>query len=403
MGAPAPALAQRRSDERGECHVSISLPSPVARPVLAVGTDLKNTVCWARGNMAELCAHHGSLQEPASLRRFHATVRQILESESALSEHPVICAYDLHPGFASAKVVQTLGLPTVGVQHHFAHGVACAMDAGVKLPVIAIVCDGAGWGSDGAIWGGEVLLCRATEFERVAHLDYFPLPGGDAAARHPWRSALAVSHTAGLSGAAHGLLARHGAISNRDVRVVEQQIDAEINTRPTSSLGRLFDAVSCLLGLSCHNAFEGEAAIKLTMAALDLPKQDQSAMEPYPFEVHRAENGAISLRWKPMLAALMLDVLSGVPVYGCAYRFHQTVAALFAEAATRAARERGLNTVALSGGCFLNSLLTRLVKEHLLSSGMTSVVHDRVSCGDAGLSLGQAVIASAVASAEVGA
>ena len=401
MGASAPVLAQRQSDDRGECHVSISLPSPVARPVLALGTDLKNTVCWARGNKAELRTHHGSLQEPATLRRFHSTVRQILESDSALSGQPIVCAHDLHPGFASTKVAQALGLPTVGVLHHFAHGVACVMDAGVKLPVIAMVCDGAGWGTDGAIWGGEVLLCRDAAFERVAHLDYFPLPGGDAAARHPWRSALAVGYAAGAMGPARELLIRHWAIASGDVRLVEQQIDTKINTPPTSSLGRLFDAVSCLLGLSCHNAFEGEAAIKLTATALDLPEQNRSAMEPYPFEFRHAENGASSLRWQQMLAALMLDVDSDVPVSVCAYRFHQTVAALFAEAAIRAARNHGVSTIALSGGCFLNSLLTHLVKERLLSSGMTVVVHDRVSCGDAGLSLGQAVIAAAVASAEV--
>jgi hydrogenase maturation protein HypF len=365
----------------------VSVTPPFLHPVLAVGAELKNTVCAGRGTEALVSESHGDLADPSAYRRFTESVKR---SAAHFDGRDYVVAHDLHPSLLSTQFARRQPQPTTPIQHHHAHGVSCAVDAGVPLPVIAVVCDGMGYGTDGAAWGGEVLLCRVDSFERLAHLDYFALPGGDAAARYTWRPAMSLLrstfpdewqsvHVPGLE-----------SVDTVARKAVARQLEVGLNAPNTSSLGRLFDAVAFLSGVCAANTYEGQAAIELQAAAAGVTGGS------YAFSLLN-DGETVRIDWRPMIREIVHDVGGGARAAMVSARFHETIAAMFAIAVTQAVRRTGLTRVVLSGGCFLNKLLRARLAGCLEESGLTVGCHRRLSPGDAGLSLGQAVIASAIA------
>ena len=363
--------------------------------VLAVGGELKSTVCLLNGNEAVLSEHLGDLTQPETFRHYMHAVERL---EQLCGFQPDLVACDMHPRYLTTEYARRLGRPLAPVQHHHAHIASVMAEWGAAGPVVGLACDGTGYGTDGAVWGCEVLVCQRGEFERVGHLEYFPLVGGDRAAIETWRPAAALVR------AAYGekwrevwsairLLRPAGAPAatpnDDELRVFEQQIVRAVNAPPTSSLGRVFDAVSFLLGLCDENRHEAEAAMALEAAA----GERTASVTPLPYHVTTAGD-AVQLSLVPTVRAIVEARLAQKDAPALAARFHETVARMLCDAARAVCAARGLAKVALSGGCFANRwLLTRLI-EALESSGLRVLYNRHVPAGDGGVALGQAFVAS---------
>ena len=342
--------------------------------VLAVGAFLKNAVCVLRGGQAWLSVALGDLDSPEACRAFERTVGDVLHAAGAT---PVVIVHDLHPNFHSTRYAQTLAaerrIPALAAQHHHAHAAAVAAEQGLDGAFLALTLDGFGLGRDGGAWGGELLVVEGAGFARLGHLAPLAQPGGDVAARQPWRMAASVLHRQG----------RGAEIASRfaDQPHAERlalMLDRGLNCPPTSSAGRLFDAACGLVGLHPVASHEGQAP----MALERLATAPCAVGNGFTLD---AETGVLD--FLPLLAHL--DRLSPPEA---ANRFHGTLALGLAEWAAWAREKTGLARVALSGGCFLNRVLTRELEKALLARGLTPLPHRVVSPGDAGLSLGQAWI-----------
>ncbi len=372
----------RRS--RGDAPYPIRLVWHSERHILAVGAEMKNTLCLLRGQDAFLSQHIGEVDSLEALGYF----REALDHLGAIFKvTPQVIAHDLHPTYLTTRLARDLaierGLPLVAVQHHHAHIAACLAEHGRSGPVIGVALDGTGYGADGAIWGGEVLIASVERYERAAHLEYLPLPGGEAAIRRPYR--LAWGYLLATQGDIPDLPTL-AAFPTEERHIVARQVERGVNAPLTSSCGRLFDAVSALVGLCPLTTFEAQAAIALELAAR------RAAIErvaPYPFTLE--DDG--TLRVGDMLAAIVREVRSGRAVAEIAAAFHVTLAQMIVSAAQRVRTRTGLGTVVLSGGSFQNRLLLRLAREGLRAAGFEVLTHRQVPTNDGGLSLGQAVIA----------
>ncbi|MGL9622916.1 carbamoyltransferase HypF [Bradyrhizobium sp. U531] len=352
------------------------VPEPVrlARsvpPILAVGGALKSTVTVTRGNEAFVSQHIGDLDTAEGVRFFEETVEHLL---STLDVEPVVVAHDLHPNMVSTRFAEASRRPLISVQHHHAHAASVMAEHGVAGPVLALVLDGFGQGSDGGNWGGELLLCESVQFRRLGHLAPMKLPGGDRAAREPWRMAASVLHG----------FRRGDAIATRFARQPQAAGLCAMLEQPgvpvTTSAGRLFDAAAALLGLCPVQSYEGEAAMKLE-ARVRTPRIMSDGW--------MVEHGVLSLF--PLLARLAAEGLD--PVAG-AELFHGTLAAACVDWIGRAAREIGITTVALSGGCFLNAILSSGIERGCIAAGLSPLLPRQLPPNDGGLSLGQAWIAA---------
>ena len=325
---------------------------------------------------------------------------------------PQIIAYDMHPEYLATKYakspISNLQSP-ISIQHHHAHIASCLADNNWSPddgPIIGVAWDGTGYGSDGHIWGGEFLVADYRGFRRAAHLEYLPIPGGEAAIRNPYR--LAIGYLYALTGGppsippnfgGEGLPSPRvgggagggGCAGEEELRIIKQQIDQGINCPQTSAGGRLFDAVSALLGIRERITYEAQAAVELEMAA-QIPNPKSQISNGYPFGVEEGEDGMV-IRLRPLFEALLANRRGGVAVGKMAYRFHVTVAEMMRVVCERIAGETGLRTVALSGGCFQNRLLLALVVPRLQEVDLRVLLHRQVPCNDGGISLGQAVIA----------
>ena len=366
----------------------IRVQPAAAVPILATGGELKSAVCLLRGNEAVLSEDFGQLSDPAAYRRF---VRGIERLERALGVRPEVVACDLHPDYAATRYARNLPMRFTAVQHHHAHIVSCMAENQITGQVIGVACDGTGYGTDGTIWGCEVLVGDEAEFQRAGHLRTFPLPGGDAAAIETWRPA------AGLLTATFG--DDWPPCAQAAMRRVEPEALALVRARlassaarivRTSSLGRLFDAAACLLGLCDRNRSEAEAPMALEAAASTCAR-----VEPLPWRLEEGSDGAAAADFRPMIWALVEAVGAGRPAGELARAFHETVALMLAACVDRAAQRSGLNRAVLSGGCFANRLLLDRLQYLLRSGGRVVYVHRLVSAGDAGIALGQAVAAAA--------
>jgi hydrogenase maturation protein HypF len=348
----------RRS--RGFAPAAIPLPISSPRPLVAVGGELKSTFCVLRGDEAFLSPHLGDLDSEAAYVAFRTDLELYLEM---LSVRPELIAHDLHPEYLATKWAEEQGLELVGVQHHHAHAAACLAEHGETGPALALVFDGTGFGTDGTLWGAEILRCDLAGFERLATLDPVPLPGGEAAIREPWRTASVHLERAGRP------------VPFERWPLVRQSL--AVNAPLSSGMGRLFDAVAAVLGVREEVAYEGQAAIELEQLAGDTPA------EPYDW---RFGEGAA------LVGAVADDLASGRPRAEIAAAFHEAVAAGAAVACAEASEPA---TVALSGGTFQNLRLLASTRGRLEAAGFRVLGHRLVPPNDGGLSYGQAAVAAA--------
>ncbi|MEA2305198.1 MAG: hydrogenase maturation protein HypF [Solirubrobacteraceae bacterium] len=374
-------MALRRS--RGLVPESLRLPARARRPVLACGAELKSTFCLAKGDRAWIGHHIGDLRNAATLAAYGEGIAHF---ERLFDVHPEVVAHDLHPDYlATAHALERDGVELVGVQHHHAHLAACLAEHGRDPDELAVgaIYDGAGLGSDGTVWGGEILTGDLRGFTRSGALLAVRLPGGDRAAREPWRMACAwLVATSGPEPEIPRALA--GRVDGEAWRAIARMADTGFAAPVTTSMGRLFDAAAALCGLRTHATYEGQAAIELEAAA------DPSARGAYPIAVH---DGVLDAR--PAILALTADVRAGVPVAVVATRFHRAVAGATAQACAAAASAAGTEIVVLSGGVFQNRLLLDDAARRLEQLGLRVLVPERVPPNDGGISYGQAAVAAA--------
>jgi len=369
---------------RSRGFVPRGLRLPRAQPVvLAVGGELKNTVCLTRDDHAYLSQHVGDLQNPEVFQAFLGTIEHL---QDLLELNPQIVAHDLHPDYASSRYAEERsGVRRVAVQHHHAHLASCLAENQVATEAIGVIFDGTGYGADGRIWGGEFLVGDLAGYRRVGHFDYLPMPGGDAAAREPYRMALSALYRAyGKDLPQLPLLA---SIPRRELRLLLQMIEKGINSPLTSSCGRLFDAVAALTGLRTRVSYEGQAALELEMAI-----EGDGESEAYPL-VLATETTGIVFKTTPLIRAVVDDIRRQVPTGVISARFHATLARAVAAVCCRIRKDSGLNEVALSGGVFQNRFLTEKALFLLTKEGFNVYTHSLVPPNDGGLALGQAAVA----------
>jgi len=370
------------------------VPHPVdlgigLQEVLACGAELKNTFCLTKGRYAILSQHIGDLENFETLLFMEETLANL---KKLFRVEPRAVAHDLHPQYMSTQFAQRLPLETrIGVQHHHAHIASCMAENHLSGKVIGVAFDGTGYGTDGKIWGGEFLVADFLGFERRAHLRYVPLPGGDAAVRHPWR--MAMSYLRDTFGPAYANLdlALLGQAAQSHRLMVDGMLRSGLHSIDTSSCGRLFDAVSSIVGLRHEVTFEGQAAIKLEMIA------DPGVERAYPYAVGEGDVAQIDMR--PTIKAIVRDGAAAIQVGEIAAAFHNTLAALMVEVCGRIRDSANLNRVCLSGGTFQNVFLLERALRGLRQSGFEVFVHEKVPPNDGGIALGQAVIANAVLTA----
>jgi hydrogenase maturation protein HypF len=352
------------------------VPNPIrfaaeSPQILAVGGELKNTFCLARGGNAFLSQHIGDLKDYRTHQTFEA---EISEWQRLMRVVPEIVAYDLHPGYLSTKFAERLtGVEKIPVQHHHAHIASVLAEHDLHEPVIGVALDGTGFGPDGTVWGGEFLVADRCDFERLAHFKQYAQPGGDKAVEEPWRMAASVMLAEGLAEATGKL------------QPIQKMIAARFNSPLTSSAGRLFDAVAAMLGLRDAATYEAQAAIRLEAAA------DRNVRESYAFAIAAKEKP-----WKLSfdLRAILNDKRADMPVSWIAGKFHNTVAAAVVQVCRRIREQRVLNRVALSGGVFQNELLLRRTVEGLQAQKFEVFTNQLVPPNDGGLALGQIAVAA---------
>ncbi|HEY4760382.1 MAG TPA: carbamoyltransferase HypF [Thermoguttaceae bacterium] len=414
----------RRARGFAPLPIQLNIPSPT---ILAVGGHLKNTVALCLGNssvpraacqpvpMQEnrskdaladkrpdfgelsrvvapnltnkttpvvMSAHIGDLDNLLSVQVFQRAIDDLV---NFFAVTPDVVACDLHPDYASTRQAESLAAKwdvlLVRVQHHHAHVAAAVAEHALEGPVLGLAWDGTGYGTDGTIWGGEALRCDGADFTRLAHLRTFALPGGDRAIREPRRSALAVLYEI-LGHQATEIVADW--FSSAEISTLNHMLASGINSPRTSSLGRLFDAVAALCGLSLVISFEGQAAMALEFAA------EENEASAYSLPLHHDENQILIADWEPMLREILSDRKSRVPVSIISAKFHNALA----EMALGIARFAGLNNVVLTGGCFQNALLSKRVYHRLQREGFSVYLHKEVPPGDGGIALGQIYIAA---------
>ena len=383
----------RRS--RGYAPSPLRVAESFARHVLACGGELKNTFCVAKDSHVFLSHHIGDLENYETLRSF----REGVEHYCGLFDvGPELVAYDLHPEYLSTKYARDLeesGLPAVGVQHHEAHVASCLADneRPAEERVIGVAFDGTGYGKDGAVWGGEFFEGSIEEgFERRGHLEYAPLPGGSAAIRQPWRMALA--QLVSLYGEEEALklpLAVVRRPGERNVRLIARLVERELNTPPTSSAGRLFDAVAALVGVpgTERTTYEGQAAVELELTA------DGPASRSYPFRLRPEDEGWI-VETRGIIRGVVEDLLTGREAGEISSKFHRTMAEVVVAGCEEIRETGGSGAVAISGGTFQNMLLLEQVIGFLEEKGFEVYRHRRVPANDGGIALGQAILADSV-------
>lgn len=368
---------------RGFAPSPIQMPGEIDSSVLALGGEMKSAVCLLKDGKAILSEHLGELDNPAAFRNFTAKTHTFL---SFFDGKPAAIAADMHPGYAATRFAPGFGLPVIHVQHHHAHIASCMAEHGFTEPVIGIAADGTGYGEDGTIWGCEVLVCDFHTYRRAGHLQPFALPGGDGAAKAAWRPALGLIHA--LSKDQRLARTNHlfKAVSSDELEAAEYLISSG-RAVTTSSLGRLFDAAAFLAGICSFNRYEAEAAIMLEQAAR---RQSAGELPDALIEVN-PDTGLPQLSVGPVFSEIFGGGAAG-PAHFAA-RFHEYLVRGFAAFAIRIRGETGINTVALSGGCFLNRILLCKTSGLLLEHGFDVLTHRLVPPGDGGLALGQAVIA----------
>ncbi|MFZ5762448.1 MAG: carbamoyltransferase HypF [Thermodesulfobacteriota bacterium] len=373
---------ETRTIRRARGHVPRPILLAADGPaVLGVGGELKNTICCLKGDQAWVSQHLGDLKSLEGFAFFRETVAHLGRIYEVT---PELVAHDLHPAYLSTRWAREQdGVPRLGVQHHHAHLAACLGENRHAGPAIGVILDGTGYGTDGTIWGGEVLIGDCREFRRFAHLAPMPLPGGDAAVAEPWRAGVGYLHAA-YGGAVPELPFLQG----HDVGALVAQLARRINCPETSSCGRLFDAVAAIAGGRPVIRYEAQAAIEFMQAGARL------AGPAFPFELD-PEHDTLVVAVAPLVRAVAEAVRGGATVAEVSARFHLTLVELFLEVVRRAAAATGLGTVALSGGVLQNHLLFVGLAERLQAAGFTVLTHGELPANDGCIAFGQAVVGRA--------
>jgi hydrogenase maturation protein HypF len=361
-----------------------------APQLLACGAEEKNTFCLTRDSHAFVSQHIGDMENIETMQHY---VRTLELYKRLFRIHPVAIAHDMHPEYLPTKYAleeaEKHNLRAIPVQHHHAHIASCLADNAEEGPVIGVAFDGTGYGTDGKIWGGEFLVADCKDFQRAAQLEYLPLPGGAAAIKKPYRTALGYMLALPGNSPLDSRLAFLNGISREEIDLVSRQVATGLNTPQTSSMGRLFDAVSAMAGIRTTIDYEAQAAIEMETQAYGAI--DEKGL--YPFLITDDQNYSI-IRLRELVAAVADDILRGCSTATVSMRFHNTVAAMTRDTCLRIKAQSGLGTVALSGGCFQNRLLLSKVTALLRQSGFKVLIHRNVPANDGGISLGQAVIAA---------
>ncbi|HKI61172.1 MAG TPA: hypothetical protein VKA31_02660 [Mariprofundaceae bacterium] len=379
--------------------ISVDLPSgfKVAAQTLALGGELKSSICLIRSGTAHLSESIGDLEQEAAYRHFCASLESLLAEPDC---KPKQVAIDRHPDYLSSKYGQHLAtemnLPVKKIQHHYAHIASVMADNGLPpdtRPVLGIALDGLGFGEDGTLWGGEILRADYRGFQRLGHFQPVAMIGGAAAIHEPWRNTLAhllpiwdrVTENFADTDIVRFLL-------QKPVSTMQRMVDSGMNAPLASSCGRLFDGVAAALGLYREKvAFEAQAAIALEQAASTCFEREPAH---YNYKISE-DNGCLQLDWQPMWLDLLTDIENGSETGTIAARFHRTMIHALSEIGVRLSKQHGLDTVALSGGVFQNKLISTHLPQALQQAGLSVLQHQRVPANDSGLALGQAVVAAA--------
>ncbi|TAN59625.1 carbamoyltransferase HypF, partial [bacterium] len=364
------------------------------KDILACGAELKSAFCLTKNSHAIMSQHIGDLENLHAMEFFKETLKNL---KNTFRAEPKIIAHDMHPDYLSTRFAfeyaNAESIPrqmVVPVQHHHAHIASVMAEHGLNKSVIGIAFDGTGAGLDGTLWGGEFFITDRRHFERKAHFECVALPGGKAAIKEPWRMALSYLKTTFNDGAASEAKRITGSVGEKKTTAILKMIDARLNTPLTSSAGRLFDAVSSLIGLCDTLTFEAEAAIELENTARRAKHKDE---KPYAYSLSVQPDAPMRIDFRPLIRKIMLDLKSGVDKESIALRFHVTLADVILDISTRLRTESRINDVALSGGVFQNSLLSGLAQAKLSSAGFNVWLNEQVPANDGGVALGQAIVA----------
>ncbi len=364
---------------RGYVPLPFVLPEESPAKILAVGGDLKSTFCMLRENYAFLSQHIGDLEDLPSQERFHLLLKHF---ESLLNFSPDLVVHDLHPDYFSTRIAKSMGLPSTALQHHKCHIASVAAEFQLREEVIGFAFDGTGYGEDGRVWGGEVFFGKPHRLSRVGKLRDFVLLTSEKAMREPWRVALSLLLEIGVEPESLGWAY---AFNPSRIEILKRAYSAKLNSPLSSSMGRLFDAVSSLLGLKHFNTFEAEAAMALEAAA---SRTEQS----YDFKIEE-EGGLFIMDWKELILQILADIKRGKPTEEIAGKFHNAVAEAVVGVAEKLREATGVNRVILSGGVFQNKLLSERILELLDERAFKLYFPSQVPPNDGGISLGQAYTA----------
>jgi hydrogenase maturation protein HypF len=359
-------------------------PTPVQTAInvdkiLATGGELKNTFCLGRGHSAILSQHIGDLKEPETLKSYSNNITRFLKM---FRVKPELMVHDLHPDYYSTRFARESGIQTIGVQHHHTHIVSCMAEHGLDEEVIGVCFDGTGLGDDGHIWGSEFFICDTEKYNRISHFKYMPLPGGDLAAKEPWRMGMAILYQVFGDSVSSLDLSLLYSIGSQKTEWLIKAISNNINCPLSSGAGRIFDAVSALLGL-CHvSTFEAEAPMRLENIANSKEKGR------YSYEIKNEIS--FDLTFKEIIS----DIQSGITPGIISGKFHNTIASATCDKVFEIAGMSGLKKIVLSGGVFQNKILSEKIVKKLNGQGLDVFTHSEIPANDGGISLGQLIIAA---------
>ncbi|MCK4307692.1 carbamoyltransferase HypF, partial [candidate division WOR-3 bacterium] len=375
---------------RGYVPEPVELPFELKSHILSCGAELKNTFCLARDNYAFVSHHIGDLENLETLTSFEQGIEHF---KNLFSIIPEVIAYDLHPEYLSTKYAKKLStlnsqLLTLGVQHHHAHIASCMAENGITQKVIGVAFDGLGYGSDGTLWGGEFLVADLSEFKRVGHFKYVPMPGGTQAIEEPYRMAVSYLHQIYGEDTLDLGIEFTKRIDKKRWKMLTTLINKRINSPIISSVGRLFDAVSSLIGIRDKVNYEGQAAIELEMIV------DENCIEEYNYEI-KSQNSMLIIAPAQIFAGIIEDLKSKRALSIISAKFHNTIGSIIRDVVLRIRELFDLNEVVLSGGVFQNMFLLHNAVGKLREDGFNVYTHHKVPTNDGGISLGQVVIANA--------
>ena len=359
-------------------------PAPVPTTInvtniLAVGGELKNTFCIGRNNSAILSQHIGDLKDHETFQFYSESINRF---KKLFRVNPELVAHDLHPDYYSTKFAKESGLPAIAVQHHHAHVVSCMAEHSLDEDVIGVCFDGTGMGDDGHIWGSEFFICNAGKYQRLAHFEYMPMPGGDLAVAQPWRMAVALLYQILGKELVSLNLPLVRSVGMKKIEWLTRAMDKNINCPLTSGAGRIFDAVSALLGLCLESTFEAEAPMRLE----DIAGKNEDDL--YPYRINR------NISFSETIKGIIFDLKTGIKPAAISGKFHNTIAAATCDKIVQINKQSGLKKVVLSGGVFQNKILLEKIVDKISAEGYEVYTHSQVPANDGGISLGQLIIAA---------